>query len=420
MILNRPTGKQAASILESDARLNIWEGSVRSGKTIGSLIRWLEFVARNEPAGELLMAGKTERTLKRNVLDPIGEMVGGDLKVISGAGEARLFGRRIYLAGGADERSEAKLRGLTLAGIYADEVTTWPQSFFQMALTRISVRNAKLFGTTNPDGPRHWLKKDYLDKAADLGLKRFHFVLSDNPSLDPAYVAALKQEFTGLWYRRFVLGEWVQAEGAIFDCWDQDEMVVAEVPKPLSDAEIEQGKAPRRIVRQWVSIDYGTANPFVALLFGLDSDNNVYVMSEYRWDSHKEHRQKTDSEYSEAVRDWIRFNGANAEWVYVDPSAASFSQQLWRDGISGVRHANNDVLDGIRITATALAQGRLKVHRSCEGLIDEIPGYVWDPDQQEKGLDRPIKVDDHSVDALRYGIASSAHMWGRLMVMEAA
>jgi PBSX family phage terminase large subunit len=400
VILSPPTGKQARSIVEASARLNIWEGSVRSGKTIGSIIRWLHFVASNECEGELLMAGKTERTLKRNVLDPISEMIGGDLKVLTGTGEGRLFGRRLYIAGANDERAEGKIRGMTLAGFYGDELTTWPQSFFQMATTRISLKGSKGFGTTNPDGPQHWLKKDYLDRAEEIGLARFHFKLEDNPALDPGYIAAVKKEFTGLWYRRFILGEWVQAEGAIFDIWDADRFVVRALPQ---------------ITRKWVGVDYGTSNPFVALLFGLGEDGNVYVMSEYRHDSRKPGaRQKTDAEYSADMRAWLTYHNAYADWTFVDPSAASFIQQLYRDSFEGVRPADNAVVDGIRVVSTALAQDRVRVHESCTGLIEELPGYVWDPKAQQKGEDRPIKTDDHSIDAFRYGLASSRWIWGRL------
>ncbi len=425
MILSPPTGKQARSIVESTARLNVWDGSVRSGKTIGSLIRWLHYTVADSPDGELLMVGKTERTLKRNVLDPIAEMIGGDIRVLTGTGEARLFGRRVYIAGANDERAELKVRGMTLAGVYGDELTTWPQSFFQQVTTRISVKGSKLFGTTNPDGPQHWLKKDYLDRTDDLNLRRFHFALEDNPSLDPAYVADLKKEFTGLWYKRFILGEWVQAEGAIFDMWDQDKYVVRgrfpRVEEACYDGKgrLLPGFAGPHMTRKWLGIDYGTVNPFSALLFGLGEDGKVYVMSELRWDSRKTNRQKTDSEYSADLRDWLRFNDAYTEWVYVDPSAASFVQQLWRDGLEGVRPAQNAVIDGIRITSTAIAQDRIRVHESCKGLIDEIPGYVWDAKAQKRGEDKPIKTEDHSVDAMRYGLASTQFMWGRLHVVQA-
>src|SRR5690606_4293976 len=138
-------------------------------------------------------------------------------------------------------------RGMTLAGAYGDEVTLWPESFFTMLLSRLSVPGAQFFGTTNPDSPGHWLKKRYLDRADELSLRRFRFTLADNPALDPAYVEALKREYTGLWYRRYILGEWVAAEGAIYDMFDPDRHVARELPE---------------ILHWWVGVDYGTTNPF--------------------------------------------------------------------------------------------------------------------------------------------------------------
>lgn len=425
MILTAPTGKGARSIVESVARLNVWDGSVRSGKTINSIIRWLHFTVADSPDGELLMAGKTERTLKRNVLDPISEMVGPDFRYTLGTGEARLFGRRVYIAGANDDRAEAKIRGLTLAGWYGDEITTWPEGFFKQVTVRASIKGSKGFATTNPDSPLHWLKRDYLDRTEEINLRRFHFTLDDNPTLDPAYVADLKREFTGLWYRRFILGEWVQAEGAIYDMWDQDRYVVRgrfpraeENPYGL-DGKLKREFAGPRMSRLWLGIDYGTVNPFSALLFGLGEDGRVYVMSELRYDSRKSSKQKTDAEYSSDLRDWLNYHNARPEWTYCDPSAASFIQQLWRDGVQGVRPADNAVIDGIRTTSTAIAQNRIRVHESCVSLIQEIPGYVWDEKAQKRGEDKPIKTEDHSVDAMRYGLASTQYMWGRLSVVQA-
>ena len=424
-----PTGIAARSLVESTARLNVWDGSVRSGKTIDSILRWIEYVARpstseyGSPEGELLMVGKTERTLKRNVLDVIGEMVGSDFRFLAGTGEARLFGRRIYVAGANDERAEAKIRGLTLAGFYGDEITTWPEGFFKQVTVRNSVKGSKGFVTTNPDSPLHWFKKDYLDRTEVLNLRRFHFTLDDNPTLDPAYVADLKREFTGLWYRRFILGEWVQAEGAIYDCWDQDRFVIkGRFPRieenPYGpNGQLLPGFSGPHMSSTWLGVDYGTVNPFSALLFGLGEDSKVYVMAELYWDSRKENHQKTDAQYSADVMEFLRFHNVSPEWTYVDPSAASFVQQLWRDGLPGVRPADNKVVDGIRTVSTALAQDRIRVHESCKSLINEIGGYVWDAKAQKRGLDQPLKSEDHSVDAMRYGLASTKFFWSRLHIV---
>jgi PBSX family phage terminase large subunit len=417
------TGKQLASVRLATARLNIWEGSVRSSKTICSLIAWLKFV-REAPPGNLLMVGKTERTLKRNILDPLTEMLGPQrCRLIQGSGELWLLGRRVYLAGANDERAQERIRGLTLAGAYVDEVSTIPQSFWSMLLSRLSVDGARALGTSNPDGPSHWLKKDFLDRASvwldhdgtvnrtedALDLARFSFRLADNPHLPPAYVASLRQEFVGLWRKRFIDGLWVVAEGACYDMFDEDRHVVDVCP----------------VIKRWLccSIDYGTRNPFDALLIGLGVDRKLYVISEWRWDSAARRRQLTDAEYSVKLTEWlasVRFPGSQMygvtpERFIVDPSAASFRVQLFQDRRSPVL-ADNEVLDGIRLVSSLLSSDRLLIHRSCKWLIDEMQSYSWDDKAAAKGEDSPVKVSDHSVDSLRYGIMTTRSVWRNLII----
>ena len=372
------------------------------------------------------MVGKTERTLKRNILDVLAELLPtGAFRHPVGAGECFIYGRRIYIAGANDERAGDRIRGMTLVGAYVDEISVIPESFYTMLLSRLSEPNAKLFGTTNPDSPRHWLKLKYLDRAKTwlnhdgkikraaegLDLARFSFRLADNPSLSPAYVAALALEYTGLWKKRFIDGLWVLAEGAIYDSFDSaagGPHVVTTLP------EFEQF---------WLGIDYGTTNPFVALLFGLGEDERIYVAREYRWDSKKQRRQLSDAQYSAALKGWIgELEGQRLaprgqtimemlDRIYVDPSAASFSRQLYLDGWFGVHPARNEVEDGIRAVSTLLNADRLKLHESCDGTIQEKGNYVWDAKAQEKGIDKPIKVDDHGPDAERYGIYSQKRIW---------
>lgn len=422
-------GKARRSYHLARAPINIWEGTVRTGKTIGSLLRWAEYV-RTGPAGPLLLTGKTERTALRNIIDPLTEMFGPKrIHFTSGIGELTMFGRTVYVVGANDERAQDKIRGLTLAGAYADEISTMPESFFQMLNTRFSVEGAQLFGTTNPEGPQHWLKVKWLDRAClhltgdgqlvtrrpgksldgtgPIRLHRFSFRLPDNPYLPPGYVDNLLRTYTGLWRRRLILGEWVAADGAIYDSFDADRHVVDELPP---------------IVR-WigVGVDYGTSNPFAALLLGQGVDNRLYLVSEYRYESSAHRRTKTDAEYSAEVSAWLDtipipgsdpvVYGVRPQWTAVDPSALSFVTQLYRDGRLTPTRAENSVIDGIRLVSMLLGIDRLRIHRSCAGLLKELPGYVWDPDETKKGIDAPLKVADHSCDALRYVIATTEAIW---------
>lgn len=411
--------KQLRSVVESTgARIAIWAGAVRSGKTIASLLAFLIALAAAPDAGLVVIVGRTLQTIERNILDPLQEValfgpIARHVHHTRGSNTAVILGRVVHLVGANDVKAETKVRGLTACLAYVDEATVIPESVWKMLLSRLSVPGARLLATTNPDGPGHWLRREFLLRADELRLASWHFTLDDNPSLDPEYVRSLKTEYVGLWYRRFIAGEWCLAEGAVYDMWDPDRHVVDILPT----------------ISRWVAcgIDYGTTNPFAALLLGLGVDGRLYFTNEWRYDSKLARRQLTDAEYSERLRGWLAdipvpttgVRGVRPEWTVVDPSAASFVAQLYRDGLTPTL-ANNAVLDRIRLTSSLLALDRLRVHRSCKGWRDEIGGYSWDPAKAAKGEDAPIKVDDHDMDAGGYAVLTTEAVWRPLVHLEAA
>ncbi|OAR23325.1 terminase [Streptomyces sp. ERV7] len=401
------SAKQEDSIVEATAFLNVWEGSVRSGKTIASLIRWLDHVANPPTGGELVMVGRTRDSLARNAFGPLtnpdvfGELA-QDIHYTNGAPTANVLGRTVHTLGANDAQAEPKVRGLTCAGAYVDEATTLPKSFFDQLTARCSVPGSKIFGSTNPDNPAHWLRRDYLLRPREARLRSWHFQLDDNPGLDDEYIERIKATHTGLFYKRNVLGLWVQAEGAIYDMYDEAEHVVDDLPA---------------MRRSWIGLDYGTVNATSAILLGEGVDGRLYACAEWRHDSRTAHRQMTDAQYSAALRKWVAEQGVAPEWTFIDPSAASFITQLWADSYPGVARASNEVVDGIRSVASLLGADLLRIHRSCEGLLAELPGYVWDESAADRGEDKPVKQNDHSCDALRYAIHSTAHEWRHLLTL---
>ncbi|MEU3917103.1 PBSX family phage terminase large subunit [Streptomyces sp. NPDC029004] len=397
--------KQLHSVGRATARINLWHGSVRSGKTIASLLAFVIAVATAGPSGLVIICGRSLQTIERNVFEPLQDAalfgpLARHVHHTRGATTATILGRTVHLIGAADTRAEGRLRGLTAQLVYVDEATLVPEGFWTQLLARLSVPAARLFATTNPDSPRHWLKVGYLDRARELNLRAWHFKLADNPSLSPEYVADLAAEYVGLWRKRMIDGAWVVAEGAIYDMWAEERYVVTKLPD---------------MRRYWVGCDYGTTNPFSAILLGEGADDRLYVAAEWRHDSRAAHRSMTDAQYSRAVRAWLEGLDIVPEWTFIDPSAASFSTQLWQDGHPGLARATNDVADGIRSVSSLLAADRLLVHESCEGLLGELPGYSWDSKATERGEDAPLKVDDHSADALRYVVHSTAHEWRHLL-----
>lgn len=404
------SAKQLLSLKESSARVNIWEGAVRSGKTIASLLRWLMYVSQTNIRGELIVVSRTRDSAARNVFAPLMDpQIFGPLAhqvhYTSGAPTATILGRKVWVLGSSDIRSEQILRGLTCAGAYVDELTLLREDFFTQLLNRLW-HGAKLFGTTNPDSPAHWLKRRFLDRLSKLpDWRTWKFLIDDNPRLHPDQKAAIRRENTGLYYRRNVLGEWVAAEGAIFESWDPATHIV-----PWDDL-------PRMTAILGTGIDYGTTNASTALMLGLGDDGVLYLVDEWRYDSTHEQARLTDAGISQRMVEWLSrphlpyVNSLQSEWTIVDPAAASFKIQLREDGIDNVINGDNDVLYGIRTMASLIGSGRLKVSDRCTGFIQEAPGYSWDDKATEKGEDKPLKMADHSIDGARYAITTTETNW---------
>jgi PBSX family phage terminase large subunit len=411
--------KQAWSYHRSNARLNLWSGSVRSGKTVASIYRPIQLIPQADPKGKIFLIGKTISALKRNIIEPMEDYLGDQIYYYSGKLEIHLWGRVIHVIGANDSRAEGKIRGSTVSLAYIDEVTLIDYDFFMMLDSRMSPAGSVLLGTTNPDSPNHWLKKNYIDRRSDLDFKLFKFCISDNTTLDEKYVDTLKKNFIGLWYKRFILGIWCSAMGAIYDFFDEDEHTF--LTKKLPNVDIYN-----------IGIDYATGNPTSYILggssFDLTKKPHTYIIDEYYWDSKKEQRQKTDAEYSydllffcskyTSTYDQIIQNKYGLDKLFdtknkrvddkplinivIDPSAANFKLQLKKDGFIGIKSADNDVINGIKFTSGQISQRYVIINHNCRHLINEIFGYCWDSKKQENGIDAPIKKDDHAVDATRY------------------
>lgn len=387
--------KALDAILNCTAFINILEGAVRSSKTLSSIIAWLAFLEKS-PNNEFLMSGKTIDTLYRN-------LIGGATGILaivgcrrcqykkSAEGGAQLlikFGKQTkicYCVGAHNEGSEARIRGMTIGGWLADEVTLYPESFVKQAINRMSLDGAKAIWTTNPDGPYHYIKREFIDKARDKGYRVWHFELDDNYSLSEEYKENVKRAYTGLWYKRMIQGLWVQAEGAVYDMFDE---AVHVIDCPAAHSEY------------YVAIDYGTSTVTTFGLYGLTGDA-VYLLKEYYHDAEATGRQKTNSEFG---TDFDQFVGSvHPRAIYCDPSASSFKVELRRRGYA-VKDADNDVLEGIRLHASFLSDRRFFVDRSCVHSCQEYASYVWDPAAQAQGEDRPLKQNDHCCDRNRYMI----------------
>lgn len=373
------------SIVDSTARINIWHGSVRSGKTFTSLVRWSEFVYNAPGGARLALIGKTREALINNCVSQLQDLYPSFTKLVKGDNRFVLFGKEIRLIGANDAKAEGKIRGSTLYGAYCDEVSLYPQDFFNMLLSRLSVDGAKLLATTNPDSPYHWLKTDYIDREDELNLRSFHFTMNDNLTLSPDYVKALKAEYSGLYYQRFIEGLWVMAQGVIYDMFDPERHTGDYIDKKFSN--------------YGLAIDYGTQNPFAMGLFGWNDRPPVYLLKEYYYDGRNSMKQKTDEDYVNDVKEFI--GDKPIRCCFVDPSASSFITLMNRRNYT-VSHTDNSVEDGIRWVSTILNTDKLLIDKRCQHTIREFSSYVWDPRAQKRGEDKPLKENDHCMDFLRY------------------
>lgn len=404
--------KQRQSVaIATAARVAIFEGSIRAGKTFSWLLLMIWRIAHAGPLGDILIVGKNRDAIFRNVFGPIEQnpamaIFSKHVVYRQGAPTAIIFGRTCHVIGANDAGSESRIRGMTVQLAFCDEVTVLDMGFFKQLLGRMSVAGAQLFGTTNPDGPAHWLRREYLVKVPGtshfdpdtkpddrlLDWRIVHFTMDDNPSLPETYKASMKREYTGLWYRRFILGQWVSAEGAIYDMWDEHRHVVP------------QDGLPDMLSVLSLGIDHGTTNPTAGILLGYGKDGRLYAMDEWSPD------RGTDGQLAKDLQEWQALRPV-PEWTFLDPAAASFSLELDQRGWPGLARADNSVTMGIRLVATLLSQDRLRVSDACQRLIRELPGYRWDEKASAKGEDKPIKVDDHFCDALRYAVASTRTEW---------
>jgi PBSX family phage terminase large subunit len=388
---------------EQDAKINLLVGSVRSGKTFAlhpKILALCDYPVQ----GRRLLTGVSKSSIKTNVLTDLFDLIGkNNYHYNSQSGELRLFKSDWLVYGAKDEGSEKYIRGATIGAAVADEVVLMPQSYFQMLLTRMSPPGARLYGSTNADSPYHWLKTEYLDNAQlirDRILWWDTFQMSDNPSLDQAYVAAQKNLYTGVFYRRMILGEFCMASGAIYlGAWTDANLYDDRTrPRGLYSRGGTEGYTGHII-----GVDYGTRNPTV-FLDGIDDGRTLWVDNEYYWDSVKEMRQKTDGELADDLEKFIKESNCPEDpKIIVDPSAASFKAELLRRGM-WVVDADNDVMEhGIRNTASFLHQKKIRFQRErCVKSPGEFQSYSWDKKKSDNGTEQPIKKHDHCPDTGRY------------------
>lgn len=365
----------------------ICDGAVRSGKTSIMMWAFVDWAMREFNGQRFGICGKTVDSCTKNIIVPFISMsLAKERYTMRWRRADKVLEIRrnsvtnyFEVFGGKDESSYALIQGRTLAGVLLDEVVLMPRSFVEQALTRCSVDGARLWFSCNPDTPQHWFYTEWICKAHEHNALHLHFEMTDNPGLSKKTLERYQTMFTGVFYDRYIRGLWVAAEGLIYEFGEQQ--ITDDIPD---------------CGEYYISVDYGTLNPFSAGLWCI-ADGKAVRIAEYYYSGRDKKAQKTDEEYCDEI---IKLAGDKPiKHIIVDPSAASFITALRRRGAFSVRDAKNDVLDGIRITGRMLKNGQILIHRSCKDSIREFGIYRWDDDAT---ADKPIKENDHAMDEIRY------------------
>lgn len=373
----------------------IADGSVRSGKTVSMSLGFMLWAMNSFSGENFAICGKTLGSVERNILTVLRPMLlqrGYRIDESRSEHTLTVYGggvsNRFYCFGGKDESSQDNIQGMTLAGALFDEAALMPESFVSQATARCSVSGSKWWFNCNPAGPYHWFKKAYIDRAAEKNLLYLHFSMDDNLSLSPEIRKRYESMYTGVFYRRYVLGEWCAAEGLVY---------------PMFDLDTHTGHPDGGVIRYFLSCDYGTHNPFALGLFSVRDGvcGQYYCLEREYYHDGRKSGQLTDSQYAEQV--YRLCGNTEPEHIIVDPSASSFIAEMRGRGMKVIKAAN-DVAEGIRCVAAALTDGRLLIRPCCKNTIREFSAYIWDDAAAERGEDKPLKQNDHAMDMIRYAL----------------
>lgn len=429
--------KSIAMSLLPQYTIALWVGAVSGGKTIASLFALLVAITKAPTGYPIVIIGRSIQTIERNVLIPLqNQELFGPLARLTvhrtGSSVAIILGRSVELIGASDAKAEGRIRGGTFGLVYVDEAVLLPEEFWKMLVTRLRAPGSRMLATTNPDSRNHWLRKQWILSKADHDMVVFHFTMHDNPlyyaggKVGPEYIARMERAFAGVFYNRMILGRWTAAEGAIYDMWEPAKHVVRWEEMPPID----------RIIS--VGIDVGVANASSAIMLGLTRERDRFghpaprliLMDEWRHDPNEEDAETkakrgrlAPSLQAPHIRAWLQSlnhmpqglegfgNRVRPGTIYVDPAAQDMHEEL---KLLGVRPENADNAHAGISTMMSLLAGprpRLIVTDRCRGFIGEVTEYIWDPKEQAKGIDEPIRKNDHSLDAARYAVRTSSMVW---------
>lgn len=328
-----------------------------------------------------ILAGYSSNSINTNIIASIENEFGINIPV-DRHGHYHLFDVEIVPAYTGSIRGIGSIRGATAYGALIDEGTLADQGVFQEIINRCSIEGARIVVTSNPDAPTNFIKTEYIDNHDPKArIKVFNFTIFDNNFLSKDYVDALVAATpSGMFYDRSILGQWVTADGIVYQDFNKDTMVVDEAPDNLE---------------YYCGVDWGFAKGHenVITVMGDDLDTDIsYLIGVYKStgkyiDYWVDIAQQIQDKRGYGINFWC--DSARPEYV------SYFQQQDIQ-----ARNADKSVMDGIEYCSSRIKLGKFKVLRSCaDPFLDDLYQYVWDP---VKGV--PKKEHDNVMDSFRYGL----------------
>jgi PBSX family phage terminase large subunit len=404
---------QLLSLVDASKRkLALWYGSVSAGKTVISLWAFLLAIIAAPRTGIIVIVGGSLQTIYQNIFvlfqntAIFGSIISNQIHYTPGATSATILGREVLLVGAKDAKAVGRIQGATVVLAYVDEAALLPEEFWNMLVSRLRVDGARLLATMNPASMNHWIRKKWILQGAEKNLISFHFTMRDNPNLSAEYIADMEASYSGVFYDRMIRGLWTNAAGAVYPMWNP------------AVHQIRFNDMPRLDTIVGVGMDYGTTNATTAVMLGRTAEPQprLVLMDEWGWNSREKGYTLSDLELSKRFRGWLPKehtpypSNLVPEFLFRDPSAASFAKQLADDGVM-TWPAVNDVLPGIQTIGNLLDTKKLIVTDRCENWLSEVTEYRWSEKATDNGDDEVVKEDDHWLDGSRYVVQSTKHMW---------
>ena len=387
-----PKQREVVNHWFGNQRMMVAVGAIRSGKTFSAADSLARFLISDAAPHDFALVGVTQDAVWRNVGRPL---MGHLRRLETPAYEDRQHGLRIragagrsvWLIGCNDEGARRRLQGMTLRGLLVDEAALIPEDAWVMATSRCSVSGAKIWATLNPESPGHWFRRQVIQRLEHWRARLVDFRLRDNPTLTEATIADYEAAYTGHQRARLIHGQWAGASGLIFPTW-------------------RTGTAPAKVDRYLLGVDWAGSGVFAAVMLALDAERRGCIVAERVYDARVQ-EPLTDAEQVDRTAKWAAAITDRPLAVYGDPSTPGGAKREFARRRIRWRDANNKVNEGISVTGSALAEGRITIAEGCEHLRQEILEYAWDKAAQNRGEDRPVKAADHAADALRYVVTGA-------------